>query len=189
MVFWRHASNFLGSWHGGPPWWKEPQGARGSLARKELAPDAPCKHLCDKRWDRVAKHLLQVCPPAIERKAVWECLKTTHLMRRELAVRPVKRPDCGARLRLNSPRRLSLAELQEKAPIAGSPSEERNATTSPRMPEIILAFWDRWKEFTPFTADAQRWLVGIVMEIAQSIPRCPTRLVPVLSRSPSLPSP
>jgi hypothetical protein len=137
MVFRRHASNFLRSRHGGAPWRKEPPVERGSTVRKELAPDAPRKHLCDKRWHRDAKHLLHVRPPAIERKAIWECLKTTHLMRRELTVHPVKRPDCGARLRLNSPRRLSLAEFQEKTPITGSPSEERNATTSPRMPEIF----------------------------------------------------
>jgi hypothetical protein len=120
---------------------------------EQLLPDRSRQNLPDKRRNGVAEHPLHFGTSRVEAETIWERLEPAHLGERQSPVVPMEGADRCPRLRLDRPRRQALCELEEKTPVAGSPTEQCGSAPAVRVPEVIFAFGNRRQEITPFSAD------------------------------------
>ena len=72
-------------------------------------------------------------------------------------------------MRGNRPRRQALGQLQQEAPIAAPPAEQRQASSSVGVKQIVLALRDGWQQIGPLPGDRQRRVV-VELEISDGVP-------------------
>src|SRR5581483_4180873 len=129
-----------------------------SLRRVGDAPRAAREALCDllreQRRDSVADLLLRGATRANELVVVGECLQPLDLGEAQAPVVPVERPDVRAGLRLNRRRWLRGVELEQEAPVALAPPEERfRVAALLGEEEVVVARRDGGQQMAVLAAD------------------------------------
>ena len=106
-----HIGDPGGGGNGRTEWGQQRQGCVQGRSKK-LRPNLARKDFRDQRWNSIPQHPLHFGSPRIDAKAVRESLDAAQLFKRQTTIVPMERTDGGAWLRLDSPRRMSLRELE-----------------------------------------------------------------------------